>query len=387
MSAMEEVILTEKIPIKLWLSELEEGALEQAKNIANLPFAFHHIAIMPDSHQGYGMPIGGVLAADSAIVPNAVGVDIGCGMCSLRTSISDIDTPGLKKILSNARKRIPVGFKHHKERQPQEWMPEPEGQLPVVESEYESAMFQVGTLGGGNHFIEIQKGSDGYIWLMIHSGSRNIGYTVAKFYNEKAKKMNEIWFSDAPKDLAWFPFDSEEYHQYKAEMDFCIDFAFSNRKLMMERLKESVSDIYPGVEFSGFINKPHNFAAEEVHFGEQLMVHRKGATRARKGELGMIPGSQGSPSYIVRGKGNPESFESCSHGAGRVMSRNQARKTLNLQSVKQELDKKGILHAVRGKSDLDEAPGSYKDIREVMDRQIDLVDIVTELHPLGVIKG
>jgi tRNA-splicing ligase RtcB (3'-phosphate/5'-hydroxy nucleic acid ligase) len=384
---MERVIKTERVPIKLWLSDLEDGALQQARNIANLPIAFSHVAIMPDSHQGYGMPIGGVLAAENAIVPNAVGVDIGCGMCSLRTSLTEVPADSLIKIFYQARKRIPVGFKHHENRQPAEWMPEPEGQLPVVESEYQRALHQVGTLGGGNHFIEIQKGSDGYIWLMIHSGSRNIGYTVARFYNEKAKKMNEIWFSDFQKDLAWFPEDSEEYHQYKAEMNFCIEFAFSNRKLMMERLKECVADLYPDVEFSGFINKPHNFAADEIHYGEKVVVHRKGATRAKMGEQGMIPGSQGSPSYIVRGKGNPDSFESCSHGAGRVMSRNEARKSLDLQDVKSKLEGKGILHAVRGKSDLDEAPDSYKDIKMVMKLQADLVEIETELHPLGVIKG
>jgi tRNA-splicing ligase RtcB (3'-phosphate/5'-hydroxy nucleic acid ligase) len=384
---MERVISTENIPIKLWLSDIEEGALEQARNIANLPFAFNHIAIMPDSHQGYGMPIGGVLAADSAIVPNAVGVDIGCGMCSLRTNLTEMDRERLKKVLARARKRIPVGFNHHKEKQPVEWMPETDKRTPVVDSQFESAMYQVGTLGGGNHFIEIQKGSDGFIWIMIHSGSRNIGYTVARFYNEKANKMNEIWFSEYQKDLAWFPYDSEEFHQYKTEMDYCIEFAFSNRKLMMERMKESVAEVFPDVEFSNFINKPHNFAADEEHFGEQVILHRKGATRARKGEPGMIPGSQGSPSYIVRGKGNPDSFESCSHGAGRVMSRNQARKTLDLQKVKDELESKGVVHAVRGRSDLDEAPASYKDIKKVMELQTDLVEIETELYPLGVIKG
>ena len=384
---MQKEITTERVPIKLWLDDLEEGALQQARNLANLEIAFSHIAIMPDSHQGFGMPIGGVLAAEDAIIPNAVGVDIGCGMCSLRTNLTETDQKKLKKIMGLARKRIPVGFKHHKQKQELNWMPESDGSLPIVEQEYESAQYQVGTLGGGNHFIELQKGSDGYIWIMIHSGSRNIGYTVAKFYNEKAKKMNEIWFSDYQKDLAWFPADSEEFHQYKAEMEYCIEFAFNNRKLMMERMKECISDEYPDVEFSGFINKPHNFAADEVHFGNEVILHRKGATRARKGELGMIPGSQGSPSYIVRGKGNKDSFESCAHGAGRVMSRNQARKTLDLKEEKARLENRGIIHAIRGKSDLDEAPGSYKNIRDVMKLQEDLVTIEIELQPLAVIKG
>ncbi len=384
---MKKEINTERIPIKLWLDDLEEGALQQALNLANLEIAFRHIAIMPDAHQGFGMPIGGVLAALDAIIPNAVGVDIGCGMCSLRTNIREADTDKLKKIMGLARKRIPVGFKHHKQKQDDKWMPETNGKLPIVEQEYESAQHQVGTLGGGNHFIELQKGSDGFVWIMIHSGSRNIGYTVAKFYNEKAKKMNEIWYTDYQKDLAWFPSDSEEFHQYKAEMEYCIEFAFNNRKLMMERMKECISDVYPDVEFSGFINKPHNFADDEVHFGQEVILHRKGATRARKGELGMIPGSQGSPSYIVKGKGNPDSFESCSHGAGRVMSRNQARKVLDLKEEKAKLDNRGIIHAIRGKSDLDEAPSSYKNIEEVMALQQDLVSIEVELQPLAVIKG
>ena len=384
---MEKTITTEKLPVKLWLDDLEEGALQQAKNLANLPVAFKHIAIMPDSHQGYGMPIGGVLATENAIIPNAVGVDIGCGMCSLRTNMKEVDRDKLKEIMSLARKRIPVGFNHHDDRQDEKWMPELNGNLPISENEYESAMYQVGTLGGGNHFIEIQKGSDGYIWIMIHSGSRNIGYTVAGHYNKKAKKMLKKMDADAPKDLAWFPEDSKEYHDYYSEMEFCIAFALSNRKLMMERMKESFTDILGDVKFSGFINKPHNFAAKEDHFGKSLIVHRKGATRARSGELGMIPGSQGAPSYIVRGKGNQDSFESCAHGAGRVMSRTKAKKTLNVQDEAEKLRDLGVIHAVRHKSDLDEAPGSYKDIQKVMNLQRDLIDIEIELRPLAVIKG
>lgn len=384
---MQKVITTERIPIKLWLNELEEGALSQAKNVANLPFAFRHVAIMPDSHQGYGMPIGSVLAADNCIVPNAVGVDIGCGMCSLRTNLKHAETEQIKKIMSVVRRRIPVGFNHHKEKQELKWMPDLKDDLPISEQEFESACRQVGTLGGGNHFIELQKGSDGYIWIMIHSGSRNIGYTVAAHYNQKAKEWNEKWFSEHTKDLAFFPADSDSFQLYKTEMEYCIEFALSNRKLMMERVKESILEVFPDTVFTDFINKPHNFAAVEEHFGKEVIIHRKGATRARLGELGMIPGSQGTPSYIVRGLGNKESFESCSHGAGRIMSRNKARSKLNLEEEKKQLEKAGVIHAVRSKSDLDEAPGSYKDIRQVMELQKDLVAIEIELLPLAVIKG
>lgn len=384
---MEQVISSERLPIKLWLDDLEEGALQQAKNLANLPFAFKHIAIMPDSHQGYGMPIGGVLATEDAIIPNAVGVDIGCGMCSLRTDLQEIDRNDLKSIMSIIRRTVPVGFNHHDQQQDEKWMPELNGNSEIVEQEYESARSQVGTLGGGNHFIEIQKGSDGYVWIMIHSGSRNIGYTVAKHYNQKAKELNEKWKSDTRKDLAFFPRDTREFDDYIREMNYCIEFALNNRKLMMERVQNAFTDELGDVEFSDFINKPHNFASVENHFGKDLLVHRKGATRAREGELGMIPGSQGTSSFIVRGKGNRDAFESCSHGAGRVMSRNQAKRTLNVEEESKPLEARGILHAIRHKSDLDEAPGSYKDIQKVMDLQKDLIDIVIELEPLAVVKG
>lgn len=386
---MKTVITTERIPIKLWLEEdqIEAEALEQARNLANLPFAFKHIAIMPDTHVGYGMPIGAILATKAVVVPNAVGVDIGCGMCSLRTNLTHIEKPELKKIMSEIRKTIPLGFNHHETPQDESWMPIKKGNLPIVEQEYESALYQVGTLGGGNHFIEIQKGSDGYIWIMIHSGSRNIGFTVANHYNDIAKEKNKALNENVPKDLAFISKDSEYFDLYWNEMNYCIDFALANRKLMMERTKQAFVDIIPEVGFSDFINKPHNFAALEEHFGEPVIVHRKGATRARKGEWGMIPGSQGTQSFLVKGKGNAESFESCSHGAGRVMSRAQARRTLNLKEEISLLSDQGILHAIRNRSDLDEAPSSYKDIDEVMANQTDLVEVQITLQPLAVIKA
>lgn len=382
-------ITTEKIPIKLWLKEeqMDEGALEQARNLANLPFAFKHIAIMPDTHQGYGMPIGAILATKGVIIPNAVGVDIGCGMCSLRTSLTDIDTDDLREIVKIIRDTIPVGFNRHKTRQDQAWMPEVKGNLPIVRQEYDNALYQIGTLGGGNHFIEIQKGSDGYIWIMIHSGSRNIGYTVAKHYHAVAKKLNKSAEIRVPQDLAYIPESSEYFELYRNEMNYCLEFALANRKLMMERAKQAFQEVLPEVEFLDFINKPHNFAAEEEHFGETVLVHRKGATRARKGEWGMIPGSQGTRSFLVKGKGEPQSFESCAHGAGRIMSRAQARKQLDVREEVQALKEQGILHAIRSRRDLDEAPGSYKDIDEVMNNQRDLVEIQIELQPLAVVKG
>ncbi len=384
---MIQKITTERIPIKLWLEDLEEGALQQARDLANLNIAFRHIAIMPDAHQGYGMPIGGVLASKDAIVPNAVGVDIGCGISSLRTNLKHMEQEELKKVMSRIRTTIPVGFKHHGEKQDESWMPPMEEELPIVSQEYERAMYQVGTLGGGNHFIEIQKGSDGYIWIMVHSGSRNLGYTVANHYHKQAKEVLEKRREEVPKDLSYFVRGTEGFNNYFKEMNYCIRFALQNRKLMMGRVKDAFEKVVPEVEFSKFINKPHNFASWENHFDHELIVHRKGATRAEEGEWGMIPGSQGTRSFLVKGKGNPLSFNSCSHGAGRVLSRSQARKTLDIKTETAKLEALGVIHALRHKKDLDEAPGSYKDIEEVMALQSDLVDIQVELKPLAVIKA
>ena len=384
------IIDTERIPIMIWTEQIEEGALVQAKNLANVPYAYNHIAIMPDCHQGYGMPIGGVMAAAGAIVPNAVGVDIGCGMCAVRTSLETIQKSRLKSILEQVRQAVPVGFTHHKYDQDEGYMPERKGDLPVAEREYGSALRQIGTLGGGNHFIEIQKGSDGRIWIMVHSGSRNIGKQVADHYNLAAVRNAEKWDTGVPKawQLACLPEGSKEAKQYQGEMQFCVDFAFNNRKLMMDRILEILSVQYKGdIAFDPMVNIAHNYAARENHYHRSLFVHRKGATRALPGQTGIIPGSQGSASYVVRGKGNPQSFMSCSHGAGRRMGRKQAVRELSFNEEVRKLEEKGILHSIRSKKDLDEAGGAYKDIDKVMADQEDLVDIVVRLAPLGVIKG
>ncbi len=385
-------ILDEPIPIKLWLADIEPGALEQARNLARLPFAFSHVALMPDCHQGFGMPIGGVLATKEVIIPNAVGVDIGCGMCAVKTSLQEIDIRTLNVLLEGIRNVVPLGFKHHnKPRLPQD-MPHRESieGMPVVKREYQSACHQVGTLGGGNHFIEIQKGSDGQIWIMVHSGSRNIGKQVADYYNRLAISLNEKWKSKVPRSaqLAWLPTDSREGRQYIDEMNYCIDFALANRKLMMNNIiwvfeREFGSRFNP----APMINIAHNYAAAENHFCEEVMVHRKGATKAGYETTGIIPGSQGSKSYIVRGKGEAASFESCSHGAGRVMGRKEAIRSLDLKVEASRLDQKGILHSIKNKNDLEEAPSAYKDISVVMKNQEDLVDVLVELSPLAVIKG
>jgi len=384
-----KICRTEKIPIKMWLEDLEEGAMSQLRNLANLPFAFHHIAVMPDSHQGYGMPIGGVLAAKGVIIPNAVGVDIGCGMCAMRSSLETIDRETLKKIMGQIRAAIPIGFNHHKERQDNAYMPGKRFERGAVcEREYRHATFQIGTLGGGNHFIEIQKGSDGAVWVMVHSGSRNLGKQVADHYNRIASTLNMKQGSPVSPahQLAYLPEQSEEGQDYIREMNYCVEFAFGNRKLMMEQIAECFTRNI-ACSFEPLINIAHNYARKERHFGQEVWVHRKGATSAQAGETGIIPGSQGAKSYIVTGKGNPESFESCSHGAGRKMGRKEARRSLDLQAEIQKMEAQGIVHGIRSAHELDEAPGAYKDIAEVMKQQADLVEIMVELSPLAAVKG
>jgi tRNA-splicing ligase RtcB len=365
----------------MWLDDIEEGALQQAKDLANLPFAFKHIAIMPDSHQGYGMPIGGVLATKGNIIPNAVGVDIGCGMTAIKSDIENLTEDELKNIMGKIREVIPVGFDHNKE--PQKWdgfknAPD----IEVIQKELQSASHQLGTLGGGNHFIEIQKGDDGFIWIMIHSGSRNFGFKAAKTYHEKAKKLCEQWFSNIPcLDLAFLPLETTEAKEYFEAMNFCLEFAYQNRENMLFKIMDIMGEHFPNC----VINIHHNYAVMEHHFGQNVLVHRKGATLARKGTIGIIPGSMGTNSYIVEGLGNSESFNSCSHGAGRRMGRAEATRKLSLEEEQEKMN--GIIGGPRTQSELEEAPGAYKDIDAVMEQQSDLVKIVTKLKPLAVIKG
>lgn len=382
------VIKEDGLPIKLWLDDIEDGAMAQVRNLARLPFAFRHIAIMPDAHQGYGMPIGGVLATRGVVIPNAVGVDIGCGMCAVRTPLTEISTGQLKAIMGLVREQIPVGFKRNVAKHN---IPDGYYNHSVVSKNISNAQTSIGTLGGGNHFIEIQRGSDGYIWIMIHSGSRNLGKQVADHYNKIAVEINAKWHSIIPKkwELAFLPLDSKEGQDYIGEMNYCVAYALANRHSMIQTVWESfvaAADLNMGVP-PDVINIAHNYAAMENHFNRNVMVHRKGATSARQGQEGIIPGSQGTKSYIVRGLGNQESFNSCSHGAGRRMGRKQAERELNLEAEVKCLNDQGILHAIRGIKDLDEAPGAYKDITKVMASQTDLVEMMVELTPLAVVKG
>lgn len=383
-----------KCPVKIWTDLVEDSAMKQIENLTTLPFLYHHLAIMPDVHTGMGMPIGGVLACVDAVIPNAVGVDIGCGMCAVKTSIKANEIPIdvlRKKIMRGIRKLIPLGMEHHKEPQDEKYMPQGYDieKLYVVKHQYTSATYQIGTLGGGNHFIELQKDDEGYLWIMLHSGSRNLGKQVGDYYNKIAKTLNERWFSIINPDikLAFLPLKTDEFNQYWAEMKYCVDFALCNRKLMMERIEEVIADALPDIKFEPMINIAHNYATWENHYGNNVIVHRKGATLARKGTIGIIPGSQGTASYIVEGLGNPESFCSCSHGAGRVLSRTAAINTLDMAEEVKRLNERGIIHAIRCQKDMQEASGAYKDIDTVIANQTDLVKVKTRLMPIAVIKG
>lgn len=400
---MKKVISTERVPIKMWLEDCDEGAIEQSKNIANLPFVLGHVVLLPDCHKGYGFPIGCVMATNNVVAVGAVGVDIGCGMAAMRTSLTSIMKEEIQRIMGGNKESnggikfsIPTGFSHHVKAKDEMFMPriedfsnDPEYDMLVVLEQYDSARKQIGTLGGGNHFCEFQQSGDGSIWVMIHSGSRNLGYKVAQHYGNIAKKMNARWYSAVnPKhDLSFLPIDSEAGDAYMKEMNYCIAFAKKSREMMMLAVQEEFSNVFPDVLFGDTIDVAHNYARMEHHFGSNVMIHRKGATSARDWEIGIIPGSQGTKSYIVKGRGNVDSFMSCSHGAGRAMSRTKAREKLSLESEIKRLDDLGIIHGIKDKNGLDEAAGAYKDISVVMENQNDLVDILVELSPLAVMKG
>lgn len=382
------------VPVKIWTQEVEESAMRQIANLTTLPFLYRHLAMMPDVHTGMGMPIGGVLACRGAVIPNAVGVDIGCGMCAMKSSwrVSEIDDEVLRKqIMRGIRQRIPVGMAHHEEKQDPKYLPTGHDmdRLTIVRQRGEAVLRELGTLGGGNHFIELQRDEEDFLWVMIHSGSRNLGARVAAYYNDLAVKLNAQWHSSVAPELklAFLAEGTREFGAYWREMKYCVDFAHSNRRLMMLRIQEVLAEALPGIEFEPIINIAHNYADKERHYGEEVYVHRKGATLASLGTIGIIPGSMGTASYIVEGLGNPESFHSCSHGAGRVLSRKAAIRTLNLEEEVERLDRLGIVHGLRSRDDLQEAPSAYKDIETVIANQQDLVRVLTRLRPVAVVKG
>ncbi len=399
-------------PIKIWLDgekSIEETCLKQAYNLSRLPFLHQWVALMPDTHAGMGMPIGGVIAAKDVIVPNAVGVDIGCGMAFVGTNIlveeiKDIKTGSgslIQAIISDILRNVPVGFNHHKHPQPCNTLERAFEELekyegnPELLGQLEAGYFQVGTLGGGNHFIELQEDEEGYLGIMIHSGSRNFGKQVCDAFHQTARELNSKWQSSVPDEyrLAFLPVDTKEGKQYINWMNLALNFAEENRLRMMLAVK-AILDKWVGkytsltLEYNMEINCHHNYASLEQHYGKEVWVHRKGATRAREGELAVIPGAMGSYSYVVEGLGNEMSFHSSSHGAGRRYSRKGAMENFTAEEVMVDLQKQGVVLGKHNKKDVaEESRFAYKDIDEVMENQKDLVKPVKRLKTVGVVKG
>ena len=399
-------------PIKIWLEkeqDLEESCLEQALHLAQLPFLHKWVCLMPDTHTGMGMPIGGVIAAKGVVIPNAVGVDIGCGMAYVKTSIP---VKALKEtmtgsgnlvqgIVGDILRNIPVGFAHHKTPMPCYTLDRAMEELSLYEADrellgqLEAGYFQVGTLGGGNHFIELQEDEEGFLSVMLHSGSRHFGKSVCDYFHQKAREQNCRWYSQVPDEyrLAFLPVDTPEGRQYLNWMNLSMDFARENREKLMLAVKavlEKWIGRYTDLElkYEEEINCHHNYAALENHFGENVWVHRKGAVRARKGELTVIPGAMGSYSYVVRGLGNPESFCTSSHGAGRAYSRRGAMEALSCEEVMVDLKNQGVILGKKNKKDVaEESRFAYQDIDRVMENQKDLVEPVRRLRTIGVVKG
>lgn len=401
-----------KWPVRVWLEkkeDIEESCLLQASHLAELPFLHKWVCLMPDTHTGKGMPIGGVIAAKNVLIPNAVGVDIGCGMAWTGTNIKAEELRGiltgngnlLQGIVGDILRNIPTGFAHHKTQMPSYTLDRAFEEFDKYEEDGEllgqldAGYFQIGTLGGGNHFIELQEDEEGDLSVMIHSGSRHFGKAVCDYFHQKARELNARWYSRVPDEyrLAFLPLDSREGRQYLNWMQLSMDFAMENRAKMMLAVKAILekwigkyTDLH--LAFTEEINCHHNYAALENHYGENVWVHRKGATRAREGELAVIPGAMGSCSYIVRGKGNPESFCSSSHGAGRRYSRKGAMSAFSCEEVIKDLREKQVILGKRNKSDVaEESRFAYKDIDEVMKNQSDLVEPVKKLHTVGVVKG
>lgn len=406
----------QKWPIKVWLEnegQMEGECLQQAKNLSNLPFLHQWVVLMPDTHPGYGMPIGGVIATENVIIPNAVGVDIGCGMNFIQTNIPveqlmTINTPNGKlaqAMVGDILRNIPTGFEHHKTRQECRSVIRFREEMSLDESlsmpqelvrELEDAHYQVGTLGSGNHFIELQTDDRGLLGIMIHSGSRNIGYKICNYYNDHAKALNRMQHAAVPAEwnLAYLPLESRLGKEYICWMNLALDFAKENRAHMMSAVVDMVRHLagkYAGIK-DIHLEEPicchHNYAAFEEHYGKMVWVHRKGAIRAGKGELGIIPGAMGTYSYLVEGLGNPESFQSCSHGAGRRMSRHEAKQKFSVQETISDLNELGVFLGKERRGDVsEETRFAYKDIDFVIANELDLIKPKRRLKTIAVVKG
>jgi tRNA-splicing ligase RtcB len=384
------------VPVKVYTGEIEATARQQLVNISRLPIVHHHVAAMPDVHLGIGATVGSVIPTLRAIIPAAVGVDIGCGMMAARLSLTgnDLEEISLKKVFDRIERDVPVGFAQHANaRECAKRFKKDLSKIlekhPGIEKrvgKHSRWTHQMGTLGGGNHFIEVCLDESGRVWAMLHSGSRGIGNAIGTYFIELAKKdfqRNSIVLPD--RDLAYFPEGAQHFDDYVEAVGWAQDYARANREEMMDLVLEAMRRHLPGFEVTGAaVNCHHNYVERETHYGEQVWLTRKGAIRAREGELGIIPGSMGARSYIVRGRGAAESFHSCAHGAGRRMSRNSARKNFSVQDLAMQTD--GVI-CRKDRGVLDEIPGAYKDIDEVMANQADLVEVVHTLKQVLCVKG
>jgi len=391
--------------VKMWTRgvPVESKAKDQLANTARMPFVFKHLAAMPDVHVGIGATVGSVLATKGAIIPAAVGVDIGCGMMATQTTLTASDLPeSLGKLRSRIERAVPHGFITIPGRSVKgAWSVAPDSVLtrwrtladrldPIVEKyprlKPKKPHEQLGTLGGGNHFIEICLDTEQTVWVMLHSGSRGIGNLIGQTFIDLARGDMKTHFINLPdRDLAYFAEGTEHFDDYVEAMHWAQDYAAENRRAMMDAvLRVLREELKPFQLGAVAVNCHHNYTARETHFGEDVLVTRKGAVRAGRGELGIIPGSMGARSYIVRGLGNAESFESCSHGAGRRMSRIEARKRF---TVDQHVAATEGVECRKDADVIDETPAAYKDIDAVMEAQRDLVEIVHTLKQVVCVKG
>ena len=396
---VQQEIIDQRVPVKIWTNDVDDRSRVQLANIASMPFIHHHVAAMPDVHLGIGATVGSVIATHKAIIPAAVGVDIGCGMVAARLSITanELDEKALKSVFEQISRDVPVGRAQHADAKTLMDAVRPfEPRLKVLTDrhpellktfgKFSKWMNQMGTLGGGNHFIEVCLDESNQVWVMLHSGSRGIGNAIADYFIKLARADMERWMIQLPdRDFAYFPEGSEYFADYVEAVHWAQDYAFANRQSMLDLvLKGLGKHLPPFTVTTEAVNCHHNYVAMEHHYGANVWVTRKGAIRAREGDLGIVPGSMGARSFIVRGKGNPESFCSSAHGAGRRMSRTEAVKRFNESDLATQTS--GVI-CRKDKGVLDEIPGAYKDIDVVMENQKDLTEILHTLKQVVCVKG
>ena len=387
------------VPVKIFTNDIDSESIEQLKKMAQLQFVYSHIAVMPDVHVGKGATVGSVIPTKNAIIPAAVGVDIGCGMNAIRLNLKASQLPDNLTPLRHAiERKVPVGFELHKqvkakastiiplEKRLQPIINKHPGLVRMLRKFDATWQKQLGTLGGGNHFIELCLDENQDVWVMLHSGSRGLGNVIGTYFIELAKKEAQHRFGHVPdKDLSYFAEGSNSFNDYVEAVEWAQEYAFENRREMMRLILEAIRPLLPPFQMTKeAINCHHNYVSQENHYGEDLLITRKGAIRAGLDELGIIPGSMGARSFIVRGKANPESFCSCSHGAGRKMSRSKAKLLFSQDDLIQQTQ--GI-ECRKDSGVIDEIPGAYKDIDQVMANQSDLIEIVHKLKQILCIKG